>query len=381
MVVHYKCPNCGADMGFDTHSGKLKCDSCSHEETIEKMTGLPENTNDEDISYDADEDDVLIANSGFEDDYEDSSNEDNPSDHTTFSNNEVLEYNCDNCGAVILTDPQTSATKCSFCGAGVVISDRLSGSFTPKAVIPFSISKEQAQVAFKKWCKKGLLTPNDFRVADRVKDITGIYIPFWLFDINAKGEVEAVCTTTRRYTSGDWIYKETKYYNVYRKIDLNYLKIPTDASKKMNDKMMDKLEPYSFTSLKDFKMPYLVGYIAEKYDFDDETLLPRVKARVTSYADSYIRSTITGYSTVSINRKDINIRKTKSDYALLPVWMVCYDYKQSEHNFLMNGQTGKIAGKPPISGLKVASWFLGVSGASLLALRLITLMAGGSFLW
>jgi hypothetical protein len=61
--------------------------------------------------------------------------------------------------------------------------------------------------------------------------------------------------------------------------------------------------------------------------------------------------------------------------------MVCYDFRQSEHSFVMNGQTGKIVGKPPISGFKVASWFLGVSGVSLLALRLITLIAGGSFLW
>ena len=76
--------------------------------------------------------------------------------------------------------------------------------------------------------------------------------------------------------------------------------------------MMDKLEPYSYNNLKDFQMPYLAGYIAEKYDYDDEELLPRVKNRVHSYVDSYLSSTIAGYTTVHYNRKDINIRKKRS---------------------------------------------------------------------
>ena len=82
--------------------------------------------------------------------------------HPTFSGGEVNEYNCNNCGAVLMTSPQTTATKCSFCGAGVVISDRLSGTYAPEVLFLLSISKKQAEAAFKKWCKKGILTPKDF---------------------------------------------------------------------------------------------------------------------------------------------------------------------------------------------------------------------------
>ena len=140
---------------------------------------------------------------------------------------------------------------------------------------------------------------------------------------------------------------------------------------------MDKLEPYNYNNLKDFNIPYLAGYIAEKYDFDDNQLLPRIKERVATYVDSYLRSTITGYSTVSYQRKNINIRRKRADYALLPVWMVCYDYKQAEHIFAMNGQTGKIVGKPPLSAGKIAAWFTGISAGSFLILRILTLLLGG----
>ncbi|NLP33952.1 MAG: TFIIB-type zinc ribbon-containing protein, partial [Clostridiales bacterium] len=231
--------------------------------------------------------------------------------------------------------------------------------------------------AFIKWCRKGLLTPKDFMTANRIKSITGLYVPFWLYDINGRGEVDAICTRVRTYTRGDWIYTETKYYAVYRKVDLNYQRIPCDASKKMDDTLMDKLEPYDYAHLKDFKIPYLVGYIAEKYDYDATQLLPRVKNRVASYVDSYLRSTIVGYSSVSYQRKDIKLRQKHADYTLLPVWMVCYDYQKAEHNFAMNGQTGKIVGKPPLSAGKIAAWFSGISAGTFILLRILTLILGG----
>lgn len=376
-VIHYKCPNCGADMAFDSHTGKLRCGSCGRTDSIEKMAGNAKAGNG-DFTYEMDEDDIRAANSGFNYDYADPSNQDEPSQHSTFQEGEATEYHCKNCGAILITDALTTATTCSFCGAGVVLSDRLSGHLAPAKVIPFTISKEQAQEAFKKWCKKGLLTPRDFMTADRIKNITGLYVPFWLYDLNGRGEVEATCTRVRTYTRGDWIYTETKYYHVYRKADLHYSLVPCDASQKMDDKMMDKLEPYHYDNLKDFNMPYLAGYLAEKYDFTDEQMLPRIKERVSNYVDSYLKSTITGYSSVNIHRKDINIRKKNSYYTLMPVWMVCYDYRQADHIFAMNGQTGKIVGKPPLSKAKIAAWFTGISAGSFILLRLLTILLGGA---
>ena len=188
--------------------------------------------------------------------------------------------------------------------------------------------------------------------ADRIKSITGMYVPFWLFDLNSKVQVNAVCTKVRTYTSGDYIYTETKYYDAYRDINLNYVKIPVDASEKMNDELMDKLEPYPYDQFKDFKTPYLAGYIAEKYNYTDEELFPRAKEKISEYVESYIASTLSGYHSIHYNDKNIDTRNVKSDYVLLPVWMICYDYNKSEHTFAMNGQTGKVVGKPPISKWK-----------------------------
>lgn len=352
MVIQYKCPDCGADMAFDSRKGSLSCESCGRTLSVDE--------------YKEPEEELEGSFQEFTE----------QTFTSTFGEEEAAQYQCSNCGAVLITGPDTAATTCSFCGAPMILGDRLTGNLAPSKVIPFSINKEQAQDAFRKWCRGGLLTPKDFMTAERVKNITGIYVPFWLYDLNGRGEAHADCTRTRSYESGEYIYTETRHYDVYRKVDLNYLKVPCDASEKMNDGLMDKLEPFHYNNLQDFKAPYLAGYVAEKYNYTDKDLFPRVKDRVERYVADYIRSTINGYSSTLIRQQWTDIKQRNAYYALLPVWMICYDYKDSEHIFAMNGQTGKIAGTPPFSRSRIFAWFGAVSAGVFLLLELITIIGG-----
>jgi DNA-directed RNA polymerase subunit RPC12/RpoP len=339
MLIHYKCPNCGSDMKFDSYSGMLACGSCGNEENIETYPK------------------ELMSQE--------------------FAEGETREYHCNNCGADVVTDADTVATTCCFCGAGVVMADRVSGNLAPLKVIPFTVSKDQATAAFIKWCRKGLLTPKGFMTADRIKSITGMYVPFWLYDLRSKGLMDAECTKVRAYSLGEYNYTETSYYNVHRQVDLQYVKVPVDASKKMDDQLMDKLEPYDYGNLKDFNTPYLAGYIAEKYNYDDKELFPRVKSRVDQYVETYIKSTINGYASTSVRRKVIDTKPLNASYTLIPVWMVSYDYNNKEYIFAMNGQTGKIVGKPPISTGKVAAWFSGIASVTFVTIKTIAWFMGG----
>lgn len=371
MVIQYKCPGCGADMQYDSQSQKLKCDSCGREMDVEEAVYSGADV-DEGSSKDAPEPELYSAEHiPDETEFERIAPEQGAS---TYVDDEGRQYMCKNCGAVVVTTADTIATHCSFCGAPVMLGDRLTGQLAPAKILPFEISREQAGEAFRKWCHNGRLTPRGFMSADRVKNITGMYVPFWLYDLEGNGEADATATRVRTYTRGNYIYTETKYYHVYRRVHLAYRGVPADASKKMDDTLMDRLEPFPYEKLKSFQVPYLAGYLAEKYDYTDEDMMPRVNARVNNYADEYLRSTISGYSTVSFNRKDIHLQKVNAHYTLLPVWMVCYDYQDTEHIFAMNGQTGKIVGKPPLSKEKIAAWFAGISAGVFALFRLITLL-------
>src|SRR5690625_3372583 len=326
-------------MSFDADSGKLSCASCGHQDDIEQL------------------DDEYITKE--------------------LSVDETREYFCENCGGTVLTDQDTTATSCSFCGAGVVLADRLTNQLAPAKVIPFTISKEEAQRAFRKWCKNGRFTPRGFMTANRIKNITGMYVPFWIYNLHSDINVRAVGTKVRTYRRGDYVYTETKYFDLHRELTAFHERVPVDASEKMHDETMDLLEPYDYKDLKEFRMPYLTGYLAEKYNYTDVELLPRAKSKISRYIQSYIRSTMPGYSSISMKHQDIHTVQKKGSYVLFPVWMVYYDYDQQEHTFAMNGQTGKVVGRPPISKGKVARWFLGMSASLFVAFKIAGSLIGG----
>lgn len=342
MILHYTCPNCASTMSFNADTGLLSCPSCGYEENVEEH---PE--------------ELITAE---------------------FEEIDANEYNCNNCGAVIITDADTVATHCNFCGSNVVLADRISGELAPAKVIPFTISKEEAVKAFKKWCRNGLLTPKGFASEERLQSITGMYVPFWLYDFHSDVNVSAVGNKVRTYTSGDYIITETKVYDVERDLHLRYLKIPADASTKMNDELMDKLEPYIYGELEDFKTPYLAGFIAEKYNLTADDMKDRVLHKIAPYIDQNITSSLNGYSNYSIKRRNIDTKTVKTYYALLPVWMITEDFENQEYMFAMNGQTGKVVGKPPVSKGKVAAWIGGITAGTVLLMRIITVAMGGNFI-
>src|SRR5690606_30972450 len=139
---------------------------------------------------------------------------------------------------------------------------------------------------------------------------------------------------------------------------------------------MSILEPYHYNDLTDFQMSYLSGYLAEKYDMDQNDVYPRVSGIIRENMGSLLRETIRGYSSVSIHDTQVRMKDVGATYVLLPVWMFTYQYNGKTYIFAMNGQTGKIAGRLPISIGRASSWFGAISAATF-----AILMAGGQFLW
>ena len=164
----------------------------------------------------------------------------------------------------------------------------------------------------------------------------------------------------------------TDHFHVYRDVEAQFEKVPADASEKMDDDTMDKLEPFDYTALKPFAMPYLSGYLSERYNFTDEQMQSRVRKRVDRYITEIARSTMLGYSTVSVLDNHISMNNKHNEYALLPVWMLNCRYHGKDFNFVLNGQTGKIVADRPISKGKAAAYFVGI-----FVIMMIVLTLGG----
>lgn len=340
-MIIFKCPACGGNMVFDSEKQKLFCENCHTTRTVEEM----------DVREQEESTDETI---------------DQTEDQAKFH-----RYKCPSCGAELLTDEYTAATFCTFCQSSTLVEDRLEGEKAPAQLIAFKTSKEDAKQTYLKWAKKGALTPADFVKSSTVEKITGIYVPFWLYDYDTDTSLHVEATRVRKEQRGNTEYIHTDYYDVYREVAADFVKIPADASAKMEDGIMDKLEPFHYGDLKKFEMPYLSGFYAERYNFLSDELKQRVEKRVRDYAHQGAMDTVQGYATKMVRSENISLNEQKAEYVLFPVWMLNYRYKGRNFLFTMNGQTGKVVGELPISRSKMAGWFVGVFAASFLLLNLI----------
>lgn len=284
------------------------------------------------------------------------------------SNGEQIEFVCNSCGARVVTDRNTSATFCAFCGSPALVGQRLTNEFRPQYMIPFKVSREKAEAAFLKWAGGGKWTPFGFVSKKNVSKLTGLYVPFWLFNIKAHIDIEASAEDVTY--SGD--YRTTKYYEVTRQGDVEWKNIPLDGETRIDDKLMEAIEPFEFERMIPYDYNYIPGFYADRYDQDAQALAKRATDRGISGMDAVIKASIgKKYDHHRIKKNRSAITSMAANYALLPVWFMAYKYHNKMYYFAMNGQTGEVAGKVPVSTVKKTGFFFVVLAIAAVIARLI----------
>lgn len=285
---------------------------------------------------------------------------------------------CVNCGAPMQVQNYTSASRCEHCGSYIVFNERVEGVYEPHMLIPFRINKEGAVAAMEKEFGGRLFTPSDFMSTKSLEKMVGIYVPFWLYDYKASYDFVGEGTRVKTWRSGNTEYTETSYYEVVRKMDVDFDKIPVDASFAMEDGIMDLMEPYNYQQLQNFEPKYMSGFYGEIYNQGAQELENRAQTKARSASEELMQGSLNDYSSVRPHRKDLNLQRDGENYALMPVWQYLYRYKNKTYQFHVNGQTGKVIGTTPVSKEKVlaygASVFALVTSICCLAVRFLEIL-------
>ncbi len=328
-IKTYKCPNCGAALTFDSKTQKLHCSHCDTSIEVEAMEAFDQTA------------------SGNNQDTPNWNTNDAGSTWSSSEQKQIHSYHCPTCGAELVTDETTAASVCAYCGSPVVLSDQLSGAKRPSYVIPFQVDKKTAKEHLKKFYKGKFFLPRAFSSESHLEEISGIYVPFWLYSCEAKGSFSFDATRTHHYTDGDYDVTDTEHFLVLRDGEARFNKIPVDGSSKMDDAYMDAIEPFNYDAMTTFQTDYLPGFAAQTYDEDAKTCAPRATARVKNTTTAAIRSTC-DYTTLTPRTSNIRTTQNSVDYALLPVWMLTTKWHGKQYRFAINGQTGKLIGDLPI---------------------------------
>ena len=349
-MQNYNCQNCGAELYWDVQASCLKCRFCDSEYQV------------------SDFEDGTIAEEPVKS--EDAEQE--------FVNTEVSEemvvYECKNCGGEVVALKTTMATICPYCSEAISITSKSVGEFRPEICIPFQKDKKAAMELYKNYVSQSFLTPKAFKEQSVIEKIQGLFVPFHLHTIKDKA---SHTFHGERHTSRRVGYDRITTHRIY---NLNvcasgeFERVPTDAAAGIQNDLMDALEPFDYTGLKDYNPAYMAGFLAEQRDDDPAKMDERAEERVKEGMEARARGAFSGYLGMNLVDKNDIIENHKSEYAMIPVWLLNVNHEGIKYTFAINGQSGKVVGKLPVDKKKLALIGAGVFIATDLIVALIAML-------
>ena len=336
-TASYNCPCCGAPLAFSGESGRLECAACGNSYEPEALEMLNASESGEQISFER-------PKKGFR------------------AEEGVQAYLCKNCGAELITEDTTTAAECPYCGSPTILPDRIEGGVKPEKVIPFVVTKEQAQKQFEDYFKGKKLLPNIFlNGRNRISEMRRLYVPYWLFSCDACADMVYDAEKVRTEQKGEWEITRTKHYLVRRKGGMRFENIPVDGSVKMDDKLTESLEPYDLSAAIPFQSAVLAGAMADHADADCDACEKRAVERVERSVEQAMLDTVRDYDTVNERNRRITTERGSATPALLPVWLMTTVKEGKTYTFAVNGQTGKLIGDLPIDKGRLFGLLAGIT--------------------
>ena len=243
QVTNYQCPACTGPLHYAGASGKLECEYCGSAydvAEIEKLYAEKEAAAETQAAA-ATAAQAAEAEELGEDQGEYAANGE------SWNPEGMKAYSCPSCGAELVCDETTAATSCPYCGNPSIVPGQFTDMRKPDYVLPFRLDKKAAEEALRKYYKGKKLLPRAFSAENHIREIKGVYVPFWLYDGEADADVSYAATRVFTTTRGNERITTTEHYQVRRSGTVRFAGIPVDASSKMPDEHMDSIEPFDYS--------------------------------------------------------------------------------------------------------------------------------------
>ncbi len=290
---------------------------------------------------------------------------------TELAQNETAQrfFHCQNCGSRVATDPDQRSYTCAFCDSTYVVefSPAESDRQRPEFVIGFAVPQQQAAMRFRHWlARRRWFQPADLGSARIVQRLRGVYMPFWSFPTLAESRWSAVIGEdwyrTEYYTTrvnGKRVrrsrrVRETEWWELaggHHQYHEAYL---VSAGAGLRQEEADRIMPFRLEGLKRYQPYFLAGWLAEEYALSRDAARQRCRETLQQREDQSIRDFLPGDRHRQL-QVDTDFTHLDADLVLLPVYVLTYEYRGQRFRFLINGQTGQVAGDKPVARGRIAA--------------------------
>ena len=341
--LHLPCPSCGSHLHYSAAEQKIICDYCGYQEEIDQST------------------DKIVERSLAE----------VASEMKNYIPEEVGKkvFDCQNCGAKFMVESDQLTVNCGFCGSRNVNLEAYQHQYIqPVGIVPFYISREEAERKYKEWLSKGWFHPSKLKKLANPEDFHGIYLPFWTYDAKTESDWRGDAgyyyyeerqvmrngkMETRRIQKVRWRHRSGHLSHFFDDI----LVI---ASGGVDKKILYKVMPYRLEEMVNFDPRLTIGWEAEVYDLE----VDQGYAEADNIMDARIRQMCSAQLGGDTQR-NLRISSRKSGqtfkHIVLPLWICSYTYGNKQFRFLINAQTGKVSGEKPLSWVKILILVLAIA--------------------
>ncbi|MCL2586704.1 MAG: hypothetical protein FWE31_00505 [Firmicutes bacterium] len=332
-TIQNKCPGCGAGMFFDIESGGLRCRHCGATRDLEDG---------ERVQRRQITDEMMKSQKKW---------------------TEAKVFSCENCGAKESVEKKEIARKCAFCGSAQVREINELPGIQPDSVIPFRITEQTAEANFKQWLKKRFFAPGSLKRTNVSKEFTKIYTPVWSFSSRTQNNYNGTLgrTVTRTVGSGQntRTVTETRWFRVRGTMHKEYLDQLFQAGERIAPVNFNRIRPFNMTQLKVYRQEFLSGIVAEHYSKTLDQCFQEFANFVRRDISNMI---VRKYRADRVGSLHVNTQylDRRFNYVMLPIYINNYRYKDKTYQFYINGESGKVVGRYPKSGAKIAAVVLGI---------------------
>ena len=276
---------------------------------------------------------------------------------------EKTSVKCQSCQAITVFDPTRTAQRCDFCGSSALIPvEESKAPIRPESLLEFKLPESEVRDKVRAWYGNRWFAPNALKSRALTDTVHGVYLPYWTFD----AQVHAAWTAesgyhyyeTESYTDSDGKQQtrqvqRTRWVPSSGELDHFFDDELVAASKGVPADILRKIEPFpTTTDLKPYDPGFLSGWVVEQYQIDLAAAAQNSRAIMDQKIEQLCAAEVPGDTQRNL-QVDADYSAQTFKHILVPVWVLAYNYGSTAYQVVVNGYTGAMAGKHPLSWIKI----------------------------
>jgi len=267
-----------------------------------------------------------------------------------------------------MVEEEVEDPSCGFCGSPHAQRIPYQHELVrPVGIIPFYVASQQAIDIFDKWIQKGWFRPAKLSLKAQVQNLHGIYVPYWTYDAQTESQWEGQAGHHYHTMEPVMVNGRIKMRQVQRtrwsrhagKLKHFFDDVLVIASNGVTEEQAKEILPYHLEEVVNFDPRLVKGWEVELYQTEVIDGYDAAK-KVMEYKIRHMCSGQLGGDVQRGLQVSSEIYQQTFKHLLLPLWICSYVYNDRTYHFTVNGQTGKVSGKKPISYLKIAGLVLAI---------------------